>query len=385
MKRLIFCPGICQVVNASAALVQHHASAPQAAAQEDILVLFARGRDTPYGRAMQEIAESIKEWRAIQWAEHAIVGHFPARRFAPIARDLLRGLLGEPDEIWICKLSMGFTSTILYAFPEAEVILYEDGGEEYIPQTVTCGRNRWRDLRPSGWLGGIKREASHWNRRPECMELDGVCGRDLARVNTVYSFLGHYLDMPDYLKAVPRALLRKEVLADCFRLLAERFAKEQCPQPPRGNAGLVALFLPQPFATLFLTPEDEYALYCRALLCLQARGYTVLWKEHPQEATSLAGQLQEQLGDDTLQILNIRQLLPVECLVSGWSLDAVVSVSSASLLYLHGLYGYPAYTVAGMIPLDAWLQRSDLELAKLFLRHVPELPRASEYKEVCFP
>ena len=382
MKRLIFCPGICQVVNASAALVQHHSSAPQAAAREDILVLFGRGRDTAYGRVMQEIAESIKAWRKICWAEHVIVGHFPARRFAPIARDLLQMQLGKADEIWVCKLAMGFTSAILYAFPEAEVVLYEDGAEEFIPQELTCGRDRWRTLKPSRWLGGIKREASHWNKRPECMELDGVCTRELARVNRFYSFLGQYLDVPDYLGAIPRIWLRREVLTDCFRSVAERFATERCAQPPCCDNDRVALFLPQPFATYFLTPEDEFTLYYRALLCLRDQGYTVLWKEHPQEVTPLAGQLQERLGDDTLQVLKIRQLLPIECLVADWRLDAVIAVSSTSLLYLHGIYRYPAYTAAGMISPDAWLQRSDLELAKLFRRHVPELPQAAEYQGV---
>lgn len=372
MRRLIFCPGICQIVNGAAALTQHYSLATEPAPWEDVLVLFGRRRKSEYGRTMQRVAETVWSWQEICWADHIILGHFPLRRFAPIAGDLLRTQLDGADEIWVSKLYVDSTRLVLYAFRDAEVVLYEDGAEEFIPQRMTCGRARWRSLRPLDWLGGVKREVSHWNGRPECMEMIGVCTRDLARVKIFYTFLAQYLDVPEHLRPVPLITVAGEVLRACYQRLADRLREDLCPQPKRTGSDRVALYLAQPFATRYLTVEDEYALYSRALNCLRERGYTVWWKNHP-EGSRLVERLQEEFDEDFLYPLSVRRQLPVECIVADWQVDAVVSVSSTSLVYLHGLYGYPAYTAAGMLEHNRWLRNEEVELVKMFMRHVPLL------------
>ncbi len=378
MKRLIFCPGICQIVNAAAALDRDHGQ--DHADQEDILVLFGRSRESVYGRAMKEMARDVWPWRDICWAEDIILWYMPTRRYAPVVREVLNNRYGRNvDEIWISMLWVDSTKLILYAFPNARVVLFEDGVVEYIGQGMACGYDRWKRLRPGQWPGAFKRECSHWNARSECMEINEICMRDLKRVDVMYSYLDGMLNMPEYLSRVPRVHVDDACLRNRYRALAEPVCASEYAQPPVARDESVLLFLPQPFAVLFLTTEDEYQLYRSAVSLILEKGYTVLWKEHPQETTPLAPRLKEEFGDHRLKLIHARQQLPVESLVAGWNLAGVVSVSSTSLLYLHGLYGYPMFTASDQLTLDRWLKRTERELARLFLNYVPgldELPVA---------
>ncbi|HOW96267.1 MAG TPA: polysialyltransferase family glycosyltransferase [Kiritimatiellia bacterium] len=375
MKRLVFAPGLGQLVNAAAALTQDRVRDRGSTEEhEDVLVFFANGRYTDLARAMQEAARCLWSWRAIEWAEDVLVSHFPTRRFAPIARDVLRERLGaDPDEIWVSKLGLEATKLILYAFPGARVVLFEDGAEEFIPQEVLCGRARLKQLKPAGWPGGLRREWSHWGRTSECLGMEGLCVRDRARVVRMYSYLARQVELPAYLSGVPVVHVESESLRGRLQALAPLFDPAQCRQPPKRPGESAVLFLPQPFADIFLTAENEYALYRAAVSEILDKGYSILWKEHPREITPLAPRLKQDLAGDRLQILRVRQQIPVECLVAGWDLAAVVSVSSTSLLLLGGLYGYPAFTAADRISIDCWRKRSDSELARLFLRTLPGL------------
>ncbi len=371
MKRLIFCPGVCQVVNACAALATHHDA--EQARNEDILVLFGQNPESPYGAAIQQTAEIVWPWKRIVWSGDVLIWYFPTRRFAPIAREVLTARFGaDVDEIWVSKLCMDTTKLILYAFPHARVVLYEDGAEEFIPQEITCGSSRWKQLGPRHWPGALWREAGHWNGRPECMEADGVCARDVHRVFRMYSFLADHLDRPAYLSGISVERVDKGKLLECYRDIARASGETPRETIDAGSRPAI-LFLPQPFATLFLTTEDEFALYRSAVAAIRDKGYAVLWKEHPLEATSLAQHLVDELGPDSLYRLQVKQKIPVEALVAGWKLAGVASVSSTSLFYLHGLYGYPAYTGADRIGLDRWLTATDRALAELAMRSVPGL------------
>lgn len=371
MPRLIFTPGACQIVNAAAALTR-----AGAAGAEDSLVLFSFGRYTDFGRAMEETARCVWNWKAIVWAEDVLVSHFPTRRFAPIARTVLRERLGPaPDELWVSKISWEATKLALHAYPDSRVAIFEDGAEEFIPQQVLCGASRWKGLPPGRWPGALRRELSHWTGKPECLGIEGVCVRDRRRISTMYSFLAPRIGLPEHLAGIPVTPVDAATLKGRLDALAPLYDPAHRRQPERMPGEKVVLFLPQPFADLFLTQENEYALYRAAAAQILGKGYTILWKEHPREITPLAPRLQQEFGSERIHILRVRQQMPVECLVAGWELAAVASVSSTSLFYLNGLYGYPAFTAAGLIGPECWLKRSDAELAKMFIRVLPGLDR----------
>mgnify|MGYP003586142046 CR=1 FL=1 len=380
MKRLVFAPGICQIINAAAALAQQQQDAGEPGGHDDILVLFGTARNTEFSAAMEQAAKAVWPWRAIVWAHNILVSHFPLHLFAPVARAALNDLLGgSADEIWVSKLGHETTNLVLHAFPTSRVMLFEDGAEDFIPRQVVCGWDRMRKLGPSAWLGGLRREASHWSRTPECLELDGVCLRDRRRVVAMYSYLASYLASPDCLKDVRTIPVSASVLRGRLHTLEPLYEAAQRAQPPQSPGEKAVLFLPQPFADMFLTLENEYAIYRAAVGRLLDKGYSILWKEHPREITPLAPRLKQDLGDGRLTVLRVRQQMPVESLVRGWNLAGVVSVSSTSLFYLKGLYGYPAYTAAGLIGSDGWLKWTDRELAAMFIRTLPgldELPPA---------
>lgn len=373
MKRLVFVPGVCQLVNAAAALMQHRAAGggPEV---EDVLVLYGHYPYTDFARAMEEAARCLWNWRDVVWAQDVLVCHFPTRRFAPLAREILRHKLGaDVDEVWVSKLGTEPAKLVLYAYPNSRVMLFEDGAEEFIPQKMLCGPDRWKELKPSQWPGGLRREISHGIGAPECLDLDGVCARDRRRVSVMYSYLERELGLPAHLSDVPVMRVAGEVLKGRLKRLAPLFDPATCRQPEKKPGEAVVLFLPQPFAVLFLTAEDEYTLYHSAVMEILNKGYRILWKEHPRETTSLAPRLQRETSAERLNILRVRQQVPVECLVAGWDLAGVVSVSSTSLFYLKGLYGYPVYTAAARIGMDRWLKRTDAELARLFIRTLPGL------------
>ncbi|MBP7828538.1 MAG: hypothetical protein KA248_01330 [Kiritimatiellae bacterium] len=371
MKRIVFTPGVGQIVNAAAALTQ-----AGVAGAEDVLVLFSIGRYTEWARAMEQSARCLWTWKTVVWAEDVLVSHFPTRRFAPIARAVLRERLGPaPDEIWVSKIGWEATKLALHACPDSRVVIFEDGAEEFIPQEVLCGAPRWKRLPPSRWPGALRRELSHWTGNPECLGIEGVCVRDRRRVSTMYSFLAPQLGRPAHLDGVPVTPVQADALKGRLEALSPLYDPAHRRQPGRKPGEQVVLFLPQPFADLFLTPENEYALYRAAAAEILGKGYTMLWKDHPREITPLAPRLQEEFGSDRIRGLRVRQQMPVECLVAGWDLAAVASVSSTSLFTLKGLYGYPAYTAAGLIGPECWLKRSDAELAKMFIRVLPGLDR----------
>lgn len=379
MTRLIFAPNLCQIINASAALIQADLVRGRRDSN-DVLVVHGPVIRHVAKEMIEEAARRVWHWHAIIWADDVLVSHFPTRRFAGIAASILhRRLGGEADEVWISKLTMPSTKLVLYAYPRARVVLFEDGAEEYIPQAVTCGSDRLRRMPLSCLPGAIRREVSHWNRRPQCMDLTGICSRDRARVSVFYSLMGSCFALPDALRDVDVQPVEMKSLRSRFEALKLMFDESLCAPPEKQTERPVVFFLPQPFADLFLTEADEYALYRSAVSLIIQRGYAVWWKDHPRDGTSLAPRLQEELGAERVGIIKTDRRIPVECLVAGWELAAIASVSSSSLIYLNAWCGYPMYTAAGMIEPDKWLASADRELAAMFARHVPgleELPGA---------
>ena len=376
MKRIVFTPGVGQIVNAAAALTQERALRREPGECEDILVFFGSGRYMAFARAMEEAARCVWNWGRMVWAEDILVNHFPTRRFAPLAGDMLRDRLGSSvDEVWVSKLGMEATKLALHAYPESRVVLFEDGAEEYIEQEILCGRSRLFGLPPANWPGALRREWSHWTQAPECLDMVGVCARQRARVVARYSFLTGLLEPPGYLSPLPVVSVEKETLAGRLSALAPMLDAALSRQSDRRPEEADVLFLPQPFADMALDEEDEYALYRSCVSAILAKGYTILWKEHPREITPMAARLQGEFGDERLRVLPARQQVPVECQVAGWNLAAVVSVASTSLFYLKGLYGLPAYTAAACIGLDRWKTTIDRQLAELFIRSLPGLDR----------
>lgn len=368
MKRFVLVPGLCQLVNVTAALAQEGREA------EDVLVLYGTYPGSAPGVRLEEAARQLWNWRQIVWAHDVLVAHFPTRKFAPVAREVLRERLGNPpDEIWVSKPGYEATKLALFAFPETPVVVYEDGAEEFIPWPDLCGLRRLRNLKPTRWPGWARREVSHYMGVSECLGMEGVCARDRARIARVYSFLARYFGPPTALSDRPLTLVEPDSVRSRLERLRALYAAVLPAQSCAKNGAERVLFLPQPFADLFLTPADEYAMYGAAVRKILEAGYEICWKDHPKEITPLGPRLQKEFGSERVEVLDVSPLVPVECVVAGWTFSAVVSVSSSSLLYLHALYGYPAYTAADCIAADRWLRWTDAELAKLFLRAVPNL------------
>jgi hypothetical protein len=370
MKRAIFVAGTWQVVSAAAALAQHQEGRP--ARGEDTLVLFGHG-SPEFKSAMERVAKHVWPWQRICWADDVLVSYFPTRKFAPVARDVLRQRLGDDiGEVWVAKLYADPAKLVLFAFPDSDVYLYEDGAEEFFEQEILCGWRRFRSARARRWPGLLKREASHWGgRAPECTGLIGICNPMRQRVKGLYSFLAATFPVPGHFADVPLCKVGNPAMSGRLSALKE-LVPDDAAVPVRDRRAV--LFLPQPFAEPgSLTDDQEYQLYREAVAALVRQGYRVLWKEHPRQRISHLPRLQSEMPEGKIESVKLPQGYPIECLTSGWELAGAVTVSSSAVIYLQALYGIPAFTMAHRIPPAAWKLEVDAKLAQLFTRHITTL------------
>ena len=95
-----------------------------------------------------------------------------------------------------------------------------------------------------------------------------------------------------------------------------------------------------------LTREQELAVYRQVIDTILAKGYNVLWKEHPRVLEPFFPELAANAAPGRLRELDLPFALPVELVADRLRLAGCVAGISAALFYLPRLYDIPAYTFA---------------------------------------
>jgi hypothetical protein len=95
---------------------------------------------------------------------------------------------------------------------------------------------------------------------------------------------------------------------------------------------------------------EEFAVYRDVIDAVLAKGYSILWKEHPRISEPFFDELKVHArtrfldAETRLRQLSIPHAFPVELVAERLGLAGCAAGSSAALFYLRRLYGIPCYT-----------------------------------------
>ncbi len=348
--RLSFVLGSWQIVALAAGLAQADAEAASpsgagsARVREDILVLYETGPvSEALMAAMRDIAGAVRPWHAVveAWTTMASIDRRMSQRAHDAAQSSLRAIVGADrvDEIWLCRATRAAERLVIDTWPDATVMLYEDGVLSYLsaPPAAADG------LGPAGRLADAMerfrpaRRLRRWK--------DGYDPRQLPRIGGAWMLLGDAFAPPPSLAgvpwhAVPAAVLRR-VVDGCRALPAVAAFR---PEPTERPAVLV---LGQALSRFHaITRGEELRVYADAVGAVVARGYDVWWKEHPRAVEPFFDELAARSPPGRVRELAVPFAWPVELVADRLGLAAAVGGITTALFYLPRLLGIPAYTVA---------------------------------------
>ena len=359
-RRVCFALGTWQIVTLAAGLRRAaDDSARGGSPFLDYLVLYEpAGASDALKDSMQAVAEAVWPWKRIVWAFDVLSG--VRRRVSQERFDALLGgvreRVGVPavDELWFCWLNRLPEKLIMEAYPDARVVLYEDGLTTYLPVPVppaphpafarlTALLTRRMDARRP-----VRRFRRHKN------VLDP---RHQERLAGLYLVLADVLPVPAAFAHPPCHLVGDHHLRETLRSGAAIAGLADAATGAPGDARPRVLVLGQSLHRWgVLTREQELAVYGHTVDALLAKGYNVLWKEHPRVLEPFFPQLaagtaerRRRDGDTagTLRELDLPFALPVELVAGRLGLAGCVAGISAALFYLPRLHDIPAYTFAG--------------------------------------
>lgn len=254
----------------------------------------------------------------------------------------IRAACGEaPSEIWVPKLNDQPERFILDAYPEAPITLYEDGTGTFVDIPVLRPGHAVRAMagRMLGALG-LKPQVVGVGDRPY------LATRHYQRLTRALLYLQRAIPLPGYLKNKQVISIGDDVLRDriaaCAQLptLREATASSKFERP-------AVLMLGQCLARSGLIDlKDEIEVYRRSVAAVIAKGYSVLWREHPRAHQPYFDSIGDIAGPDRLRRLEVSSGYPVEIFVPHLDLSACVAGVSSATLYLKDLYGIPGYSFA---------------------------------------
>lgn len=327
-KRLIFTLGTWQLTLLGAAL--HQEATGQQTASEDYLVLYGDWLPNQLKRSMMQLAQLLWNWQKIIWADDLLFQLYARNCNLPVIQEVLRQRIevSEFDEIWVCKLFDPPEKFVCDVYPQANIVLYEDGFGSYFPKERSGAASKllFSHLRP-----GV------------------VCDRHLRRLVRTYLLLTRYLPIPEYLQDSPIVRMEREYLLYVIRQiesgldLSKSISLEEYPD----NRVLV---LGQALAKFSLMAwGEEWSLYRQVIFQLLESGFTVIWKEHPRVDRFFFPELSQELPSEQFIELSIPHSLPVELVAEQLNLIGCVSITSSSLFYLYELFRIKPHTLANRL------------------------------------
>jgi hypothetical protein len=350
MVRVGFAVGSWQVISLAAAL-DEAADRPGGEPCEDHLVLYETAEiGAALASAMREVAASVRPWRRVIEAFDLFRGvpRKPDQRRldALIARVRERLGLDRIDELWLCWVTRPAEKLIMEAYPDARVMLYEDGLTSYLPMACPLRDADLGDaivaIAPKPvrrWLDA-KRPARRFRRHRS--RLDPA---HLRRIDGAWMLLADCWPAPPPLRGVPRHAVTRTTVADklsaCRSIASVAAFEAAVPDRP------AVLLLGQTLSRWGALPrDDELAIYDRAMGLALDRGYDVWWKEHPRAREPFYPELAARHPGGRVRRLELPFALPVELVADRLRLAACISGISAALYYLARLCGIDGYTFA---------------------------------------
>jgi hypothetical protein len=382
--RVCLALGSWQIVALDAALRQADAAPAGVEPREDHLVLYETvAVSAELKKAMREVAVAIRPWQRIVDAFDLLASvrrKISQQEFDALVAELRTQLDVERiDELWLCWLTRAPEKLVMEAYPEARVMLYEDGLFSYLPIRATPDEPAPAGLPwPAAARARLRERLDRWRpvrrfRRHKSW-LDPVHER---RVAGAWMLLADLWPAPAPLAHVPwrviAPVVMRQTLADCASIPGvARFIA-----PERGRPSV--LVLGQTLSRWgAMTRAQELALYAKVIDLVLERGYEVWWKEHPRSQQPFFRELAQRAPPGRLRELDLPFALPVELIAPQLGLAACTAGISTALFYLPRLYDIPTYTFADdLVPFlsDRWALQN--ELVRSNAPPLRELPMAA--------
>ncbi|WP_439574323.1 polysialyltransferase family glycosyltransferase [Phreatobacter sp.] len=190
---------------------------------------------------------------------------------------------------------------ILQCFPEARIILFDNGLDSHVPRTIAD--DPWSEVRT-------------------------ISRSDFDQIDQAWYLVGDLLDIPPHAKAIGKVMATEEYIAHlgAFRsVIADLYA--YIPAHETYSLIIGSSF----YRSKFITFEEEASLYKSLVDKVTGEGGRVIFKEHPRSFDRPLLQAQDNL-------IIIRDRLPIEFLATLFSIEKSYSISSTALLILKKLF-----------------------------------------------
>jgi hypothetical protein len=271
---------------------------------------------------------------------------------------------------------------VFATYSSARIQLFEDGLISYIPISLATDLDEPVDL-PKG-IGWFRRQVrvllDAWRPvRRYRRSRDKLDPRHLDRVKSAYLQLTPNAPPPEVLAHIPRRFVEYGLLQKALdRVKPLVFGKTLENTAEDAASADRLLLLGQALSRNGIMPRDEeLRIYKDIIETLLAKGYRVLWKEHPRISEPFFADLSAHVNtrypgaEDRLQELFIPHAFPVELVADRLGLAGCVAGTSAALFYLRRLYAIPCYTFAeALLPR---MQGADVFMNDMIRREVPPL------------
>ena len=302
---------------------------------------------------MISIAISVWNWQGIIWTEDLLYTNLPilnSDNFSKVSKTFKRRIPAEVyDEIWLCHLAQNTAKFILESYPEAAIILYEDGLHSYISYehiglldtaTLTITKKLKQQLKK------LRRRAEPYN----IINRRGLCQRHLNRLKRVHLSLLKYLPLPEYMNQALIKQITRESIITSIKAIHETIQISNIPtlhNPPDNQV----LVLGQCFSKWeVISWNEELEIYKNICLILLNNNLIPLWKEHPRVEQPFYDSLVNELPSVKKLDLNFHYSWPIEIFINQLGIKACVAATSTSLFYLQEIFEIPTYTFANEMP-----------------------------------
>jgi hypothetical protein len=325
--RVCYASGSWQMIAMYASLLAHQLRAGSADAVETV-VAFASTGDSPHlRRRMEQLAALFGLDGRMVWIRDLThdLRDLDDTEFRSRQRQL-RERIGQENvvELWLAYPWAGADRFLLACFPDAHLVLFEDGLFTYSrPWSDTHARRERLRATVRYWKARIMRDPRALVS-VFCSEVR-LLGAPRRSPIASYLILADVLGVPDAHRDVAR-IVEPSLIRKVVRKIPAEALLPPAQDRPR------ALVLGSNFAAWNLIPyEDELAIYLDVVRRLSDAGYEVWWKDHPRLDEPFYPALVRRLEGVDLHALQTDHTLPLEVTLQHESVDLLVGSLTAGL------------------------------------------------------
>jgi hypothetical protein len=367
--RVCYASGTWQLITLCAALRAHRMRFPDAAGMETVVVFSGTGTVPAMRQTLERLAGLYDEFHRFVWIDDLLTGlrrlndtEFEATITAVRERIGIR----SAAEVWVNHRWFGPDRFLLESYPNARVVLFEDGVLTYTRPWTDAYRLRSSSRETLRYLACLARRDPRARVKAFHTETR-LFGRRRRALAASYLLLGDIIGVPRGQQAVAHVVdpaILREVLESIpvARAMPDRNGR------PR------ALVLGANFSVWNDIPfENELALYADIVTRVANAGYEVWWKDHPRLVEPYHPTLQDLLPDVAIHPLQMDWTLPLETALLRDPVDLIVAGLSSGLFYAPLITTSEVRTATFVQAVRPLLKWPWLDVADLIQAHVPTL------------